>query len=252
MCDPGLYFRSPPRVPEVIIPEDLVVNIALSTRYEINRAFANLRQIALGRDIKKFLMVSLLCHCLCWSMVATKNMPVSFVLHAIFRWLLGFGCFLFLGAAATSWPWFTLVRDRSNSNRTLFPNTSSIYLHAWHWSSSLMQNSLCGAAHSPCPLREVWGSDWLVWREGVGWNQEAVRRVWWEGSEQSTKGPRQRQEALERQVIWSLLWVGNASKWFEFVRRHQDSLFVVRAPICHISPCVITAACLVFWWGLAG
>ncbi|KAG2586054.1 reticulon-like protein B1 [Panicum virgatum] len=49
--------KSPPRVPEVIIPEDLVVNIALSTRYEINRAFANLRQIALGRDIKKFLMV---------------------------------------------------------------------------------------------------------------------------------------------------------------------------------------------------
>ncbi|OEL22501.1 Reticulon-like protein B1 [Dichanthelium oligosanthes] len=49
--------KSPPRVPEVIIPEDLVVNIALSTRYEINRAFANLRQIALGKDIKKFLMV---------------------------------------------------------------------------------------------------------------------------------------------------------------------------------------------------
>ncbi|RCV23527.1 hypothetical protein SETIT_5G013200v2 [Setaria italica] len=49
--------KSPPRIPEVIIPEDLVVNIALSTRYEINRAFVNLRQIALGRDIKKFLMV---------------------------------------------------------------------------------------------------------------------------------------------------------------------------------------------------
>uniref|UniRef100_A0A0E0FIR9 Reticulon-like protein n=1 Tax=Oryza nivara TaxID=4536 RepID=A0A0E0FIR9_ORYNI len=49
--------KSPPRIPEVIIPEDLVVNIALSTRYEINRAFANLRQIALGRDIKKFLIV---------------------------------------------------------------------------------------------------------------------------------------------------------------------------------------------------
>ncbi|KAG8045788.1 hypothetical protein GUJ93_ZPchr0008g11847 [Zizania palustris] len=49
--------KSPPRIPEVIIPEDLVVKIALSTRYEINRAFANLRQIALGRDIKKFLIV---------------------------------------------------------------------------------------------------------------------------------------------------------------------------------------------------
>ncbi|KAL6874664.1 hypothetical protein ACP4OV_013329 [Aristida adscensionis] len=49
--------KSPPRIPEVIIPEDVIVNVALSTRYEINRAFANLRQIALGRDIKKFLMV---------------------------------------------------------------------------------------------------------------------------------------------------------------------------------------------------
>ncbi|CAL4949545.1 unnamed protein product [Urochloa decumbens] len=49
--------KSPPRIPEVIIPEDLVINIALSTRYEIDRAFANLRYIALGRDIKKFIMV---------------------------------------------------------------------------------------------------------------------------------------------------------------------------------------------------
>jgi len=49
--------KSPPQIPEVIIPEDLVLNIALSTRHEINRAFANLRQIALGRDIKKFLIV---------------------------------------------------------------------------------------------------------------------------------------------------------------------------------------------------
>uniref|UniRef100_A0ACD5VLD2 Uncharacterized protein n=1 Tax=Avena sativa TaxID=4498 RepID=A0ACD5VLD2_AVESA len=49
--------KSPPQIPEVIIPEDLVLNIALSTRHEINRAFANLRQISLGRDIKKFLIV---------------------------------------------------------------------------------------------------------------------------------------------------------------------------------------------------
>ncbi|PWZ32677.1 Reticulon-like protein B2 [Zea mays] len=53
----SFIHKAPPKIPEVIIPEDLVVNIALSTRYEINRAFANLRQIALGRDLKKFLMV---------------------------------------------------------------------------------------------------------------------------------------------------------------------------------------------------
>jgi hypothetical protein len=58
------YFRAPPHIPEVIIPEDVVLNMALSTRYEINRAFANLRQIALSQDVKKFLMVLLLSHCL--------------------------------------------------------------------------------------------------------------------------------------------------------------------------------------------
>ncbi|CAL9051140.1 unnamed protein product [Musa banksii] len=49
--------KSPPRIPEVSIPEDMTVNIALSLRYEINWAFAALRDIALGRDLKKFLSV---------------------------------------------------------------------------------------------------------------------------------------------------------------------------------------------------
>ncbi|RWW86389.1 hypothetical protein BHE74_00004829 [Ensete ventricosum] len=49
--------RSPPHIPEVIIPEDLSVNIALSLRYEIDRGFAVLREIATGRDVKKFLAV---------------------------------------------------------------------------------------------------------------------------------------------------------------------------------------------------
>ncbi|XP_072967163.1 reticulon-like protein B4 [Typha angustifolia] len=49
--------KSPPHIPEVSIPEDLTVNIALSLRYEINRGFAILREIASGRDLKKFLGV---------------------------------------------------------------------------------------------------------------------------------------------------------------------------------------------------
>ena len=52
-----LFARSPPHIPEVIIPEDLTVQIALSLRYEINRGFAVLREIASGRDLKKFLIV---------------------------------------------------------------------------------------------------------------------------------------------------------------------------------------------------
>jgi hypothetical protein len=54
-----LIFRSPPNIPEVKIPEDVAVNVALSLRYEINRGFATLREIGHGRDLKKFLIV-------CW------------------------------------------------------------------------------------------------------------------------------------------------------------------------------------------
>ncbi|KAK1286853.1 Reticulon-like protein B1 [Acorus calamus] len=49
--------KSPPRIPEVSIPEDLAVNVARSLRFEINRAFAVLRDIASGRDLRKFLAV---------------------------------------------------------------------------------------------------------------------------------------------------------------------------------------------------
>ncbi|MQL82902.1 hypothetical protein Taro_015385 [Colocasia esculenta] len=49
--------KSSPRIPEVQIPEDLVVNIARSLSYEINHALTVLRDVALGRDIRKFLAV---------------------------------------------------------------------------------------------------------------------------------------------------------------------------------------------------
>ncbi|XP_058100189.1 reticulon-like protein B2 [Magnolia sinica] len=49
--------KSPPRIPKVAIPQDLVVNIALSLHFEINRALSVLRDIALGRDLRMFLAV---------------------------------------------------------------------------------------------------------------------------------------------------------------------------------------------------
>ncbi|KAL5989172.1 Reticulon-like protein B2 [Asimina triloba] len=49
--------KSPPHIPQVSIPEDVVVNVAQSLRFEINRAFALLREIASGRDLRKFLAV---------------------------------------------------------------------------------------------------------------------------------------------------------------------------------------------------
>ncbi|WOL08309.1 reticulon-like protein B2 [Canna indica] len=49
--------KSPPRIPEVSISEEHAVKVALTLRHEINRAFAVLREVALGRDLKKFLTV---------------------------------------------------------------------------------------------------------------------------------------------------------------------------------------------------
>lgn len=49
--------KSPPKFPEVILPEDIVLGVADALRIEINRALAILRDIAAGKDLKKFLAV---------------------------------------------------------------------------------------------------------------------------------------------------------------------------------------------------
>ncbi|KAH9626637.1 hypothetical protein KSS87_001097 [Heliosperma pusillum] len=49
--------KSPPKIPEVHIPEGPVLEIASALRCEINRGLASLREIASGRDLKKFLAV---------------------------------------------------------------------------------------------------------------------------------------------------------------------------------------------------
>ncbi|GFP88952.1 reticulon-like protein b2 [Phtheirospermum japonicum] len=49
--------KIPPRIPEIRIPEEPVVNIVSALRIHINQAFAVLRDIASGMDIKKFLSV---------------------------------------------------------------------------------------------------------------------------------------------------------------------------------------------------
>jgi len=49
--------KSPPKFPEVILPEDIVLGVAGALRIEINRALAILRDIAAGKDLKKFLAV---------------------------------------------------------------------------------------------------------------------------------------------------------------------------------------------------
>ncbi|XP_048227421.1 reticulon-like protein B5 isoform X2 [Ricinus communis] len=48
---------SPPEFPRITVPEDLLVAILLWLRGEINRAFLNFRDVALGKDLKKFLSV---------------------------------------------------------------------------------------------------------------------------------------------------------------------------------------------------
>jgi len=49
--------KSPPKIPEVSIPEKPVMEIVSSLRIEINRGLAAIRQIASGKDLKKFLSV---------------------------------------------------------------------------------------------------------------------------------------------------------------------------------------------------
>ncbi|KAI9110025.1 hypothetical protein K1719_019066 [Acacia pycnantha] len=49
--------KTAPRIPEVHLPEEPFVQFAAALRIEINRGFAVLRNIASGRDLKKFLIV---------------------------------------------------------------------------------------------------------------------------------------------------------------------------------------------------
>jgi len=49
--------KSPPRIPEVRIPEDPFLQVAAALRIEINQALVVLRSIAMGKDLKKFLTV---------------------------------------------------------------------------------------------------------------------------------------------------------------------------------------------------
>uniref|UniRef100_A0A2P2L1X2 Reticulon-like protein n=1 Tax=Rhizophora mucronata TaxID=61149 RepID=A0A2P2L1X2_RHIMU len=49
--------KTPPRIPEVYIPEEPVLQFAAALRMDINWAFSILRDIAPGRDLKKFLSV---------------------------------------------------------------------------------------------------------------------------------------------------------------------------------------------------
>ncbi|KAG6666977.1 hypothetical protein I3843_01G064400 [Carya illinoinensis] len=49
--------KTPPRIPEVQFPEEPFLQVAAALRIEINRAFAVLRDIVTGRDLKKFLIV---------------------------------------------------------------------------------------------------------------------------------------------------------------------------------------------------
>ncbi|XP_076929213.1 reticulon-like protein B2 [Bidens hawaiensis] len=49
--------KSPPKIPEISIPEKPVLEIVSSLRIEINRGLAAIRDIASGKDLKKFLSV---------------------------------------------------------------------------------------------------------------------------------------------------------------------------------------------------
>nr|XP_043614486.1 reticulon-like protein B5 [Erigeron canadensis] len=49
--------KSPPKFPDVALPEDVVLGVANALRIEINQALVILKSIASGKDLKKFLAV---------------------------------------------------------------------------------------------------------------------------------------------------------------------------------------------------
>uniref|UniRef100_A0A2P2K441 Reticulon-like protein n=2 Tax=Rhizophora mucronata TaxID=61149 RepID=A0A2P2K441_RHIMU len=49
--------KTSPRIPEVHLPEEPFLQVASALRIEINEAFSALRNIAYGKDLKKFLIV---------------------------------------------------------------------------------------------------------------------------------------------------------------------------------------------------
>ncbi|KAK9676413.1 hypothetical protein RND81_11G075300 [Saponaria officinalis] len=49
--------KSPPNFPELSLPEQPFLQVAAALRFELNRAFALLHDIAIGKDLKKFLSV---------------------------------------------------------------------------------------------------------------------------------------------------------------------------------------------------
>lgn len=49
--------KSPPKIPEVKIPEKPVTQIVAALRIEVNQGLATIRDIASGKDLKKFLSV---------------------------------------------------------------------------------------------------------------------------------------------------------------------------------------------------
>lgn len=49
--------KSPPHIPEVKLPENVVLELASALRIELNCALAMLRDISSGRDLRKFLAV---------------------------------------------------------------------------------------------------------------------------------------------------------------------------------------------------
>ncbi|KAK1399483.1 Reticulon-like protein [Heracleum sosnowskyi] len=52
-----LFKKSPPKIPEVRLPEDVVLSVAGALRIEINGVLAFLHDIAAGKDVKKFIVV---------------------------------------------------------------------------------------------------------------------------------------------------------------------------------------------------
>jgi hypothetical protein len=141
-----LAVRSPPNIPEVKIPEDAAVNVALTLRYEINRGFATLREIGHGRDLKKFLIVCLLSP---WTFLFPVSWYCADTLHLFFclsQVIAGLWLLSVLGSCCN----FLTLSYIGNDRVSYIPQISPFIVDAsYEWKLFCSLCSLHGAVHCP-------------------------------------------------------------------------------------------------------
>ncbi|CAN0841176.1 Reticulon-like protein B3 [Linum grandiflorum] len=139
--------KSPPRIPEVHIPEDPFLQLVSALRIEVNRGLVSLRDIASGRELKKFLFV----------------IAGLWFLSIVGSWC-NFLTLFYIGNATAHLSILTVVSLLRYYDKVSESPESVAY-------------SFCAAPHGTSDLREVRRQGGRLRREGMDRDQETVCSV---------------------------------------------------------------------------